>query len=141
MYYIPLYITLPFLLCICTHVFTGDPNRPTLQQLNNNVKFQAASQWYDLGLELLSAENSEKISIISHDYPKDAATCCTEMFSVWLHTDTTASWAKLVNALRAPSVGLDALAAEINKKFLNGRDCEQIAILLTCCPNCRSKLQ
>ena len=43
------------------------------------------------------------------------------MFSAWLTQDTGASWTKVVNALRAPSVELFVLADEIESKFVFGK--------------------
>jgi len=43
------------------------------------------------------------------------------MFQTWLREDTGASWSKLVDALRRPSVGLHALAGEIEKRFVLGK--------------------
>ena len=42
------------------------------------------------------------------------------MFILWLKTDNTASWEKLVNALKSPSVGLTVLADKIERKFVTG---------------------
>jgi len=95
-----------------------DQNRPTLQQLNDHVRPQAASQWYDIGVKLLS---DEKIGIIKSNNSGDVEACCTDMFIAWLKKDTEASWAKLVDALRAPSVELHVLAGELEQRFVLGK--------------------
>jgi len=98
----------------------GTNDKPTLKQLNRHVRPDAATHWKDLGIELLSAE---KISVIKCNDPGDVNACCTEMFNAWLRQDTQASWIKIVNALRAPSVELFVLAAKIEREFISGRSC------------------
>ena len=65
--------------------------------------------------------SADKIDVINHNNPGNVENSCTEMFKIWLREDTEASWVKLVNALRAPSVGLHVLADEIERKFVYGR--------------------
>ena len=98
-------------------IATVDLNVPTLQQLNAHVRRQAAVHWKDLGIELLDVD---LISIIECNDSRDVERCCTNMFKLWLKTDTKASWENLVNALKSKSVGLIVLADEIERKFVTG---------------------
>ena len=88
-------------------------NKLTVKQLNNHVRPKVSMKWSDLGVELFG--DADKVDIIKRDHPNNAEMCCTEMFKVWLQRDNDPSWYKLVNALRAPSVGLHALASDIEK--------------------------
>ena len=83
------------------------------------MRSKVATQWKDLGAQLLLS--THKVDIIHHDHPYDAETCCTEMFKTWLREDTEASWAKLVDALRAPSVAQFVLASDIERQFMGRR--------------------
>ena len=88
--------------------------KPDLLDLNNHVRPKVAAQWRDLGAQLIS---DDKLKIIEYDEGKHAEACCSRMFQVWLQVDVTASWVKLVKALRKPSVAHNALADEIEVRF------------------------
>ena len=75
---------------------------------------KVAAQWCDLGAQLIS---DDKLKIIEYDEGKHAEACCSRMFQVWLQVDVTASWVKLVKALRKPSVAHNPLADEIEVRF------------------------
>jgi len=64
--------------------------------------------------------DADLISIIECNDSRDVERCCTNMFKLWLKTDTKASWENLVNALKSKSVGLIVLADEIERKFVTG---------------------
>ena len=74
-------------------------DRPTLKLLNSHVRDKVAPKWYDLGVQLLSSEQSVKLDIIKEDHPANTSMCCTELFKYWLDVDTDASWNKLIAAL------------------------------------------
>ena len=101
------------------YISAVDVNKPTLQLLNRHVKPQATCKWKSLGAEL----NIEagRLDIIEENNPGNVENCCTEMFNIWLRIDNEASWAKLVNALKAPDVELNVLAEEIARRFEVGR--------------------
>ena len=107
-------------MCVLKGLIICSPNTgldaPTLKELNWHVRPMVASMWYDLGEELL--QNIAKLHVIRANHSGDVEACCTEMFMCWLREDLNASWNKLVKALRLPSVGLNALADEIEQKFL-----------------------
>ena len=73
--------------------------RPTLKQLNK-LKKSVAFKWQDLGIELLDLEDIRTLDEIQKNYPRDASTCCTKMFQLWLDRQPEASWEQLIKALR-----------------------------------------
>ena len=91
-------------------------DRPTLKLLNSHVRDKVAPKWYDLGVGLLSSEQSVKLNIIKEDHPADSSKCCTELFNYWLDVDTDASWNKLIAALK--KIGENVLAENIRRNVL-----------------------
>ena len=53
-----------------------------------------------MGIELLDVEDLKALDVIQSNYPKDASTCCTKMFQLWLDRQPEASWEQLIQALR-----------------------------------------
>ena len=94
------------------HLFIIGSNRPTLKLLNK-FKDSVGAKWYDLGIELLDDEDCDKLDVIQSDHPKDVSACCTQMFSLWLKKQPSASWNQLIQALREPNIGMDELATKI----------------------------
>ena len=92
-------------------------NRPTLKLLNKLVKVSATAKWYDLGVELLAEEDVQALDEIQSNYPRDASTCCTKMFQLWLDRQPAASWRQLIEALREPNIELKELANAIEQKL------------------------
>ena len=90
--------------------------RPTLKLLNSHVRDKVAPKWDDLGVQLLSSEQSVKLNIIKKDHPADNTMCCRELFKYWLDVDTDASWNKLIAALEM--IGENVLAENIRKNVL-----------------------
>ena len=86
--------------------------------MNYHVKIEVSPQWYDLGAQLLNAEQAKKLDVIRADHPGDSEKCCTAMFNFWLQVDTTASWDKLITALQ--HIGHDVLAEKIRKITVKG---------------------
>ena len=94
-------------------------NRPTLKLLNKLVKVSATNKWYDLGVELLAEEDVQALDEIQNNYPRDASTCCTKMFQLWLDRQPEASWRQLIQALREPNIKLEELANTIEQKLIS----------------------
>ena len=93
-------------------------NRPTLKLLNRLVRKSVSSKWYDLGIELLDDDDDcGKLDEIQSNDSKDASTCCTKMFQLWLKNQSLASWNQLIEALWQPSIELGGLANEIEQKL------------------------
>ena len=96
-------------------MFAGD-KRPSLKYLNRYVKQPVGSRWYDLGIELLEADDIEGLNKIKSDNPKDHDNrCCTEMFQLWLRKQPTASWNQLIESLKQPVIELTQLAITIEQ--------------------------
>ena len=91
-------------------------DRPTLKLLNSHVRDKVAPKWYDLGLQLLSSEQSVKLDIIRENHLADIRKCCIELFKYWLDVDTDASWNKLIAALE--QIEQNALAENIRRNVL-----------------------
>jgi len=53
--------------------------------------------------KLLDIPNSE-LKIIKIDNPNNAKMCCDTMLDKWLEIDPTASWAKILTAIRSPAL-------------------------------------
>ena len=93
-------------------------DKPTIRLLNIHVRDKVAPEWFDLGVQLLSSEQLEKLDTIRQDYPADTNMCCTEMFKHWLNVDTEASWNKLIAALE--QIDHNTLAETIRRNVLKG---------------------
>ena len=89
-----------------------------IRLLNIHVRDKVAPKWFDLGVQLLSSEQSEKLDTIRQDFPTDTNMCCTEMFKYWLDVDSEASWIKLIAALK--QIDYHALAENIRTNVLKG---------------------
>ena len=99
-------------------IIIGD-KKPDIQLLNKFVRPKAAHKWKDLGAQLMIS--MDRLEVIEVNYPRDPKACCTEMFSAWLISDIEVSWAKLVDALKAPDVELHVLAEDIARQFKVGK--------------------
>ena len=75
-------------------------------------------KWKDLGIQLLGSSHSGKIDVIELNSPKNVEECCTKMFQCWLNVDPTATWNKLILALK--EIGLDCLSEKIKVDVLKG---------------------
>ena len=76
-----------------------------------------AKKWYDLGLELLETKYERELDIIEANYKTDVKTCCRQMFSKWLETQSDASWAQLIQAVT--NIELNNVVCYI-EQFLRG---------------------
>ena len=81
--------------------FFKESDRPMLKEINNyGIRDGVATNWYDLGVQLLPDDKQVHLDIIRNNNPTDTKACCTCMFEYWLEVDTTASWSKLIEALK-----------------------------------------
>ena len=93
-------------------------SRPSLREIiDYNIRNEVAVQWYDLGVQLLLDTNV--LNIIRQDHLANTEACCNELFNRWLQVDRTASWNKLIEALR--NIGKNQLADRIEREILQGR--------------------
>ena len=79
---------------------------------------KSSCTWKDLGRELLSKENYNELEIISNEN-NDLKYCCSAMFRLWLERQPkTASWRRLVEALK--ELQLNHLVGEIESNLKAG---------------------
>ena len=88
---------------------------PTLQHLNAYVRPLVADIWYDLGIQLLNSEDVPTLNTIKANNPNNASGACTEMFSLWLQKNPSASWSSLISAIRGPGVDRYDVACQIEQ--------------------------
>ena len=89
---------------------------PTLKQLNK-LKKSISFKWHDLGIELLEPEDIRTLDEIQSNYPRDASTCCTKMFQLWLDKQPEASWEQLIEGLRG--IDLNEVANTTKQQLLS----------------------
>ena len=95
------------------------PDKPTLKEIiDYEIRDQVATEWHDLGVQLLPDNLQVQLGITRNNNPGDVKMCCTEMFEYWLQVDTTASWNKLIEALRR--INKNHLAGNIGRQILQG---------------------
>ena len=95
-------------------------SKPTLKKLQHmKVITAVGSKWYELGIELLDDDQLAQLDIIKTNN-SEVTRCCAEMFLSWLRSHTTATWQDLVEALKAPGVELNDVAAMVEAQFIHG---------------------
>ena len=73
-----------------------------------------AANWYELGVVLLDPNYQNELNFIEANARNDSVTTsCRKMFSKWLETDKSASYDKLIKALRI--VQLNYVANDIER--------------------------
>ena len=79
--------------------------------------FDVRSKWEDIGIELLSKNDTDAIKKEKGNIVVD---CLTEMLSVYLkRAKPEPSWKSIIAALKAKAVGESQLAEELEKKYLS----------------------
>ena len=73
-------------------------DKPNVTLLNNHVGRDAASQWHDLGEQLLKKVVADKLDGIEEKNRDDVKECCNQMFSHWLD-NFEATWNKMLHTL------------------------------------------
>ena len=123
----------PDYVCVCKYVntyiyicirspdayimFCKGSDTPTVNKIiNYKIRDRVAVDWYELGVQLLREDLQVQLDIINRNNPGDVKTCCTEMFKYWLKVDATASWSKLIEALR--KINKNHLVASISREIL-----------------------
>ena len=103
-------IIIPFIIYVVS-------SKPTLKKLQQTKIITAVgSKWYELGIELLDEDQSTQLKIIKTNN-QEVTRRCSEMFLFWLETHSTATWQNLVDALKAPGVELNDVAAMVETHF------------------------
>ncbi len=87
-----------------------DDLRPVLKELVT----ACAAEWENIGLELKLSSGTLDAMKGPQKPPKD---CLRDMLKKWLTTSPNPSWQDLIEALKSPLVGQDALARELQSKY------------------------
>ena len=96
-------------------------DKPSVRDIiDYNIRDQVAIEWHDLGVQLIPDHLQVRLGIIRNNNPADAMTRCTCMFEYWLEVDTTASWNKLIEALRR--INKNQLAERISREILQSNN-------------------
>ena len=100
-------------------------SKPTLKKLQQTKIITAVgNKWYELGIELLDEDQLTQLDIIKTNN-NEVTRCCAEMFLFWLRSHSTATWQNLVDALKAPGVELNDVAATVEAHFNVGLSATQ----------------
>ena len=100
-------------------------SKPTLKKLQQTKIITAVgSKWYELGIELLDEDQLTQLDIIKTNN-NEVTRRCAEMFLFWLRTHSTATWQNLADALKAPGVELNDVAATVETHFSIGLPASQ----------------
>ena len=79
--------------------------------------WEARADWMNIGIELNILKTSlDAIKVTVQD--GNPGNCLTEMLTLWLkQNDPPPTWSALITALKQPTVGLQQVAEEIEKKY------------------------
>ena len=95
-------------------------SKPSLKKLQQTKVITAVgSKWYELGIELLDEDQLTQLDIIKTNN-NEVTRRCAEMFLFWLRSHSTVTWEDLIEALKAPGVELNDVAAMVEKQCSNG---------------------
>ena len=75
---------------------------PLLKDLYEHITPQYAADWKEMGT-LLGIPSGELRSIEA-GYPTNVKWCCNKMLEIWLESDSSASWGKLIKAIESSAV-------------------------------------
>ena len=79
--------------------------------------FDVRSKWEDIGIELLSKNDTDAIK---KEKVNDVGGCLTEMLSVYLkRANPEPSWKSIIAALKAKAVGESQLAEDLEQRYLS----------------------
>ena len=81
---------------------------------------KVASKWHELGIELYKDADVTRLDTIQKQCPGDFAKACTEMLSYWRETYKSATWDRLIQALRSPGLQMNSIALDILKDVVEG---------------------
>ena len=92
-------------------------SKPTIKMLQNSkVIATIGDKWYELGIELLDDDQVTYLESIRANR-SEATRSCTAMFINWLQSHPNATWHQLIEALKAPGVELNNVAAMVEALF------------------------
>ena len=93
-------------------------SKPTLKEIHSfEIISKVSPKWQQLGLALLDDDEVSRLEIIQANN-NDVIACCTALFSYWLQAHPNANWHDVVVALKEPGVEMNALAADVENKFI-----------------------
>jgi len=99
-------------------------DRPAMKYLNKHVRLVITAKWYDIGVELLDANDEIVLNATKANFLGDHDKCAGEMLQLWLARKPNASWNQLIEAFREPHIGLSFLASKIEGMLSKGTyDC------------------
>jgi len=107
-------------------------SRPYTKDLHNLVVPYVCGKWYELGIQLLDADQESKLWSIRANHGHDVKKCCSETFDYWLQTHPDGNWGQLVEALKQPAVELINLAQRIEKRFTGMYLCTYVLVYKYC---------
>ena len=83
---------------------------------------KVAAKYYELGIELYKDSDVHQLDTIQKSCAMDYTKGCTEMFNFWLQTyGDAATWDRLIRALKAPGLQLNAIALDIKRAVVKGQ--------------------
>ena len=111
-------MNITFYLFTSTSAIHVGTDTPDLVYLNRYVRVSIATNWHNVGIELLEQKGEEALGIIQANNAGNVIECCAEMLQLWLKIQPNATWNQLICALRSPSVQLNNVAMKINGLLL-----------------------
>ena len=103
--------------CVYYVIVFSKPLLKILRQLN--VIAGVGTKWYELGRELLDEDQLTQLDVIKTNH-NEVNRCCAEVILFWLRSHSNATWQDLIEALKAPGVELNELAAVVENQCSNG---------------------
>ena len=73
-----------------------------MKDLQNVITLNYAAQWMVIGTQL--GIDYGALQIIERNFPSDVVRCCNEMFQKWLQSDCDATWDKIWEVVKSPTV-------------------------------------
>ena len=106
-----------YIYIIRNRLFSPVTDRPDDKYLNKFLREKVcaagATKWRDLGIALMGQDAVSGLDVIRINYPCNVEECCARMFSKWRQKTPTATWEKLLQALK--EVNLLELASELEE--------------------------
>ena len=94
--------------------------QPALKYLHAHLKANITDKWFDIGMQLFDVGDEIVLNTIQTNNSGDANKCTAEMLKLWLDRKPDANWNQLIQTLRMPVIGLNALALKIENMLTKG---------------------
>ena len=83
---------------------------------------KVAAKYNELGIELYKDSDVHHLDTIQKSCAMDYTKGCTEMLRFWLESyGDAATWDRLIRALKAPGLQLNAIALDIKRAVVKGQ--------------------